>query len=201
MISKGRLARGAGTFFTLGGLAIACGGKQLPAQNAAKANAATVTEVHERIVPHTCAARTKLAQLYGHTAPPPMAASVQTAESAPPPPTSTVGTVKIAANQAYRAVAPATVLIRTGNGMGTGVVIDPKGYILTNYHVVADGRKQDFVVTVNVTFGDLTPTGRMSRQEKTYEAVVVKSDVIRDMAILKVKDPPAKMEAVKLAKS
>ncbi|MFO0260483.1 MAG: serine protease, partial [Planctomycetota bacterium] len=27
---------------------------------------------------------------------------------------------------------------RQVNGMGTGVVIDPRGYILTNYHVVQD---------------------------------------------------------------
>ncbi len=201
-MSKQWLARGAGALLTLGGMAIACGGKPAPntAQNTAKTGPAAA-EVHERIVPHTCAARTKLAQLFGHTTPPSRPASEQSAESAPPPPTSTVGTAKIPANQAYRIVAPATVLIRTGNSMGTGVVIDPKGYVLTNYHVVADGRKQDFVVTVNVTFGDLTPTGRMSRQEKTYEAVVVKTDMIRDLAILKVKDPPAKLEAVKLAKS
>ena len=85
--------------------------------------------------------------------------------------------------------------------MGTGVVIDPRGYILTNNHVIADGQQKDFVITVNVTFGDLTPTGRMSRQEKSYDAVVVKADPVRDLAIVKVKDAPAKLTTVKLAKS
>src|SRR6185295_632937 len=127
------------------------------------AAAAARPEVHERITNHTCPARMKLAELLGHTTPPPAPASEQSAESAPPP-TRAAGTARIAPNQAYRAVAPATVVIRTNRGMGTGVVIDPKGYILTNYHVIADGRQQDFVVTVTVTFGDLTPTGRMSRQ-------------------------------------
>jgi len=69
------------------------------------------------------------------------------------------------------------------------------------YHVIADGQTKDFVVTVNVTFGDLTPTGRMSRQEKSYDAVVVKADPVRDLAIVKVKDAPAKLTTVKLARS
>ncbi|HVJ92278.1 MAG TPA: serine protease, partial [Labilithrix sp.] len=150
--------------------------------------------------PHTCSARKKLAELLGHTEAPPPADSAQTPAAAPPPASAT-GTTRVAANQAYRAVAPATVLIRTDRGMGTGVVIDPKGYVLTNFHVVAEGRKKDFVISVNVTLGDLTPTGRMARQDKTYEAVVVKADLIRDLAVLKIKDPPAKLASVKLAKS
>ena len=36
------------------------------------------------------------------------------------------------------------------NGMGTGVIIDPRGYILTNYHVV-DGVKR-----IEVTLADRT---------------------------------------------
>lgn len=74
-----------------------------------------------------------------------------------------------------------------------------EGYVLTNYHVVADGRKQDFVVGVNVTLGELSPTGRMVKQEKTYDGVVVKADLVREMAIVKIKDPPANLKAVKLA--
>jgi S1-C subfamily serine protease len=189
----------------------ACGGGNKPVTSATapKASATAppdpkVAEVHERISAHMCPAKNKLAELLGHKegASPPAPAPEQAADSAPPPPASTDGSSKIAANQAYRVVAPSTVLIRSDRGMGTGVVIDPKGYILTNYHVVADGRKKDFIISVNVTFGDLSPTGRMTRQEKTYEAEVVKGDMIRDMAIIKVKgELPAKIQAVKLAKS
>ncbi|MCL2777883.1 MAG: serine protease [Polyangiaceae bacterium] len=183
-------------------LAIACGGQSTPVKDTTHVEPAAVVprEVHEQITPHTCPARRKLAELLGHTSTPPTPTSERAVDSAPPPP-STVGTTKIAANQAYRTVAPATVLIRTDDGIGTGAVIDPRGYILTNYHVIADGRKEDFVISANVTFGDLTPTGRMARQEKTYEAVVVKGDPIRDMAILKLKEPPPNLTAVKLAKS
>lgn len=188
----------------------ACGGGNKPVPTAPTAPKASATvppdpkaaEVHERITAHLCPAKNKLAELLGHKegATPPAPAPEQSADSAPPPPTSADS--KIAANQAYRVVAPSTVLIRTDRGMGTGVVIDPKGYILTNYHVIADGRKKDFIISVNVTFGDLSSTGRMTRQEKTYEAEVVKGDMIRDMAIIKVKgELPAKIQAVKLAKS
>ncbi len=60
---------------------------------------------------------------------------------------------------------------------------------------------QDFIVTVNVAFGEMTATGRMQRTEKAYEAVVVKTDVVRDLAIIKLKDPPPKLEVAKFAKS
>lgn len=161
---------------------------------------AALQAVRERIAPRTCAARSKLAALLGHQATTQAPVAVEAADSAAPP-TSMLGEQRIPANQTYRVVAPETVLLRTDDGMGTGVVIDPKGYVLTNYHVVADGRKQDFVVSVNVTLGDLSPTGRMVKQEKTYEGVVVKADLVRDMAIVKIKDPPPNLKAVKLAKS
>ena len=157
-------------------------------------------EVHERITAHTCPARAKVAALLGHTDPKPKPPGADQPEATEPPPTS-AGTNKLASNEAYRTVAPGVVLVRTDHAFGTGVVIDPKGYILTNHHVVAEGRRKDFVISVNVTFGDLTPTGRMVRQEKSYDAVVVKDDPIRDLALVKVTDVPPKLTSVKLAKS
>lgn len=187
----------------VGIMAVACGSKPAP-KTPTDANAKTAppapAEVHERIAPHACSNRAKLAQLLGQNSPAPPPPPEVSPEAAPPP-TSVVANAKIGANQAYRAVAPGTVLIRTDRGMGSGVVIDPRGYILTNNHVIADGQTKDFIVTVDVNFGDLTPTGRMQRQEKSYEAVVVKADPVRDMAIVKVKDPPPKLTTVKLAKS
>ena len=174
---------------------LSCGGDQgAPAKTASApqpAKGVAPEPVREVIVPRTCAARTKLAQLLGHSEPPPSSVAEQTSDS--PPPTSVASSAKLATNQAYRVVAPATVLVRAERGFGTGVVIDPKGYVLTNFHVVADGRKKDFIATVDVTFGELTPTGRMTRQPKSYEAVVVKVDPVRDLAIIKVMDPPAKL--------
>jgi len=185
-------------------VAVACGNPPAPPKVASVPTAKPVAPpepVREAIAPRTCAARTKLAQLLGHNAPSPAEVADPGAADVPPPQTSVAQSAKLASNQAYRVVAPATVLVRAERGFGTGVVVDPKGYVLTNYHVVADGRKKDFVISVDVTFGDLTPTGRMNRQPKSYEAEVVKVDPVRDLAILKVKEPPPKLTAAKLAKS
>ncbi|TWT36431.1 putative periplasmic serine endoprotease DegP-like precursor [Posidoniimonas corsicana] len=59
---------------------------------------------------------------------------------------------------------------REVSGMGTGVVIDPRGYILTNHHVVAGVRQ------INVTLDD----GRH------YIAKVVAHDARTDLAVIKV---------------
>jgi len=60
---------------------------------------------------------------------------------------------------------------RQVNGMGTGVVIDPRGYVVTNYHVVED------VAEVRITLADGTET----------TAEVIATDVRSDLALLKVK--------------
>jgi serine protease Do len=59
---------------------------------------------------------------------------------------------------------------RQVKGMGTGVVIDPRGYVVTNYHVVED------VEEVRITLADGTQTS----------ADVVATDIRSDLALLKV---------------
>ena len=67
----------------------------------------------------------------------------------------------------------ATAGQRHVNGMGTGVVIDPRGFILTNFHVV-DGVRQ-----INVTLDG----GR------AYIARVVAHDAETDLAVIRIKSP------------
>jgi Do/DeqQ family serine protease len=57
-------------------------------------------------------------------------------------------------------------------GSGSGVVISPDGYIVTNYHVVSNAEK------VTVTFND----------RLTTEAEVISKDASTDLAVLKVKE-------------
>ena len=64
---------------------------------------------------------------------------------------------------------------RQVNGMGTGVVIDPRGYILTNHHVV------DGVRRINVTLH----TGQ------TYVAKVLARDAETDLAVISIRTPGA----------
>lgn len=56
------------------------------------------------------------------------------------------------------------------NGMGTGILIDPRGYIVTNYHVVED------VSMLRVRLGD----------GSTYAARVVGREPSEDLALLKI---------------
>lgn len=76
--------------------------------------------------------------------------------------------------------APTTVLFQSGrhnkiNGMGTGIVYDERGYIVTNHHVI------DGVQSIQVTLHDGT----------SYQARVFNSDKMTDLAIIKIEAPVA----------
>ncbi|WP_146408766.1 trypsin-like peptidase domain-containing protein [Allorhodopirellula heiligendammensis] len=60
---------------------------------------------------------------------------------------------------------------RQVNGMGTGVVIDPRGYVVTNFHVVED------VFEINVTLQD----------GSTTTADLIVSDPASDLALVKLR--------------
>jgi serine protease Do len=56
------------------------------------------------------------------------------------------------------------------NGMGTGIIIDPRGYIVTNYHVIED------VSVIRVRLAD----------RSAYNAVVLARDHEADLALLRI---------------
>ena len=74
--------------------------------------------------------------------------------------------------------------IKQVNGMGTGVIIDPRGYILTNYHVVED------VKEIQVT---------TSAREKTIGELIA-HDPETDLALLKI-DLPRQLPTIPLGTS
>ncbi len=79
--------------------------------------------------------------------------------------------------------APAETM-RQVNGMGTGIIIDPRGYLITNYHVVED------VSDIRVTLAD----------KRTATAEQIAHDVRYDLAVLKISiDEP--LEVVPLGTS
>jgi serine protease Do len=57
------------------------------------------------------------------------------------------------------------------HSLGSGFIVDPRGYILTNYHVI------ERAGTIKVTLED----------QKEYEAQVVGTDALTDIALLKIK--------------
>lgn len=74
---------------------------------------------------------------------------------------------------------PTAVLFQSGrpkiNGMGTGIVIDERGYIVTNHHVI------EGVQSITATLYDGT----------SYQARVFNSDKMSDLAIIKIEAPVA----------
>jgi serine protease Do len=70
------------------------------------------------------------------------------------------------------------------NGMGTGIVIDPRGYVITNHHVV------DEVQLLRVRLHDGT----------TLPARVIAKDPEQDLAVIKI-DPPKPLPVIPLGTS
>ena len=58
------------------------------------------------------------------------------------------------------------------NGMGTGVLIDPRGYIVTNHHVI------DGIQNIKVSTND----------NKKYKGIPIAKDPVTDIAIIKIND-------------
>lgn len=70
-------------------------------------------------------------------------------------------------------------------GVGSGFLIDDKGHIVTNYHVVEKARRLD------VTFSD----------KSKYKASVVGTDPVNDLAVVKIDCPAGKCIPLKLGDS
>jgi serine protease Do len=69
---------------------------------------------------------------------------------------------------------------RNQRSLGSGVIVDSKGVILTNNHVVEDA--DDIAVTLS--------------DEREYAAEIVGTDPASDLAVIKLVEPPADLEAL-----
>ena len=74
---------------------------------------------------------------------------------------------------------------RRASSLGSGFVIDPEGYVVTNNHVIAEADE------IQVVFGD----------ESTYEAELIGRDSKTDLAVLKIKNPDREFPSVEFANS
>jgi serine protease Do len=67
------------------------------------------------------------------------------------------------------------------NGMGTGVIIDRRGYIITNYHVV------DEVSKIEVSLADgTTAIARLINYDPKTDLAMIKIDLKRDLPVIEV---------------
>lgn len=71
------------------------------------------------------------------------------------------------------------------SGLGSGFIIDPKGLILTNNHVVEGAQK----ITVQLA------------DEREFDAEVVGTDKPSDLALIRIKHPPSGLAALRLGDS
>jgi S1-C subfamily serine protease len=102
----------------------------------------------------------------------------------PTVPALTGSNIETVREAAIAKVKPAVVLVNTQSGLGSGVVIDKRGYIVTNNHVVTNAR------TIEVMFSDGTKVA----------AQVAGTDPADDLAVLKI-NPPAHMTVATLGDS
>jgi len=83
----------------------------------------------------------------------------------------------------YFGTPPTPPDFQTKHSLGSGVIISPEGYILTNFHVIERASR------IRVMLSD----------ESTHEARVLAGDEINDLALIKI-DPEAPLPAVAFAK-
>ncbi|MGW0478138.1 S1C family serine protease [Nonomuraea sp. NPDC003214] len=106
---------------------------------------------------------------------PPSATHTDTASHPPPAsPTSHAQSLETAYERVIAEVLPSIVQINTSTGLGSGVVYDAEGHIVTNAHVVGDAKQMDVTLA----------TGGATRRAR-----LVKAFPAGDLAVIKVDDP------------
>ncbi|WP_406418747.1 trypsin-like peptidase domain-containing protein [Streptomyces sp. NBC_00873] len=114
-------------------------------------------------------------------------ASADATKSASPHATSqAAGDLQAEYEAVIKNVLPSVVQIQAGNSLGSGVVYDKKGHIVTNAHVV--GQEKTFNVTV--------ATG-----EKVLGASLVATYPEQDLAVIKLDNVPSGLKAAKFGNS
>ena len=85
--------------------------------------------------------------------------------------------LNLATTGAAAAAGPSVVKVESAHGLGSGVIIDSRGYIVTNYHVVLSGaaaRQPEAQYTVTLANGQV------------YQARLAGTDAPDDLAVLKI---------------
>lgn len=100
----------------------------------------------------------------------------------------------------YRAVGAATVVIRVPGSVGSGAIIDPRGIILTNEHVISKGKRDGLKILAKVTLGNFSEElAAFEPREEPLDAHVLKVDKDHDLALLQLVDPPPDLPSLSLA--
>lgn len=87
---------------------------------------------------------------------------------------------RITTTEASKLYAPSVVLVKTAAGLGSGFFINRKGYLITNFHVIA-GEKH-----ISVT--QFLQEGKILRRVLHKEVEIVATAPFHDLVILRLKD-------------
>lgn len=123
-------------------------------------------------------------------APAPANNTTPAAPASPQQPAPYATTLEQATTHAASVAGPSVVKIESANGLGSGVIVDKRGYIVTNYHVLGGAR------------GEVAPDTRYTvtlANGSSYRATITGTDAPDDLAVLKITAPG--LRALPLANS
>jgi serine protease Do len=98
---------------------------------------------------------------------------------------------RITTAEAAKLYAPSVVVVKTGAGLGSGFFINKKGYLITNFHVIAGEKK------ISVT--QFLQEGQILRRVVYKEVEIVATAPFHDLAVLRLKEPDAEITPVVFA--
>lgn len=111
-------------------------------------------------------------------------ANQQTAEDTVPTDTNQLYAVespaRITTAEAAKLYAPAVVLVKTAKGLGSGFFINKKGYLITNFHVIA-GEK-------HIAVTQFLKEGKVLRRIVHKEVEIVAAAPFHDLVVLRLKE-------------
>jgi hypothetical protein len=90
----------------------------------------------------------------------------------------------------FRDAAPGVVLIVVGDGLGSGIILNQVGQILTNWHVVRGAQSIGVMLK--------PPVGQRLRPMDMYEAHLKRYDEVADLAVIELDHAPANLVVLKL---
>lgn len=126
--------------------------------------------------------------------------SVQVSNSEPASSPKKKGSIEAAAKKIKPSVVTVTQKSGSGKGLGSGVVTDDKGHILTNAHVVAPSQDQESLLPGGFDQSSASKITVTLSSGKTTRAKVVGVDKADDLAVLKA-DGAKKLTPATFAKS
>jgi serine protease Do len=80
-------------------------------------------------------------------------------------------------------IGEAVVLVRTPSGLGSGFIINPEGYVITNDHVIAG--------ETNISVTVFTGASKSMRKHQYGKVRIVACSPFLDLALLKIEDVPS----------